>query len=117
MTRKTDRGRRGGKAIPRPLRAGSPASEFARRVGAAIRTIREAKGYTLDWASAQTGGLVSLQLWSIYELGATELKLKNALAIAGVLQVPLDVLLPEDLREPVRTGQFPTGYLAGLLSD
>jgi hypothetical protein len=103
MARKSDKRV---KPSPRPLRAGSPVSEFARQVGLAIRAVREAKGYTLDWASTQTGGLVSLQLWSIYELGATEVKLKNALAIARALQVPLEELLPEDLREPARTGAY-----------
>jgi transcriptional regulator with XRE-family HTH domain len=104
-------------AVPRPLRADSPISEFARQVGLAMRAAREAKGLTMSAASAYTGGRIGVSLWSIYELGATEIKLRNILLIAEALGIPLEALLPEGLRESARTGLFPPGYLAGLLAD
>jgi transcriptional regulator with XRE-family HTH domain len=55
-------------------------------VGAAIRAAREAKGLTMSAASAYTGGRIGVSLWSIYEIGATELKLKNAVRIARALR-------------------------------
>jgi transcriptional regulator with XRE-family HTH domain len=107
VTQKSNRDGKNGNAVPRPLRADSPISEFARQVGAAIRAAREAKGMTMSAASAYTGGRIGVSLWSIYEIGATELKLKNALRIARALTIPLELLLPDDLREAARTGTYP----------
>jgi transcriptional regulator with XRE-family HTH domain len=104
MTRKPDKGTKA--AVPRPLRADSPISEFARQVGVAIRASREAKGLTMSAASAYTGGRIGVSLWSIYEIGSTELKLKNAIRIARALAIPLELLLPDVLREPSRTGSY-----------
>jgi transcriptional regulator with XRE-family HTH domain len=112
MPRKSDKSAKA--AVPRPLRADSPISEFARQVGAAIRAAREAKGLTMSAASDYTGGRIGVSLWSIYEIGATELKLKNAVRIARALAIPLELLLPDDLREPSRTGTYPAEAAALL---
>lgn len=88
---------------------------FTRKVGQAIRDLRISRGLTLDAATSQTVGLVSLNLWSNYENGHTDPKISKLIAIAAALAVPVVDLLPEPLAEMCQTGKYDYNHMRAAL--
>lgn len=78
-------------------RAAPVRSTFAGKLGECIRTRRFARGLTLEAASDRTLGMVSLNMWSAYEMGEHRMRIDNFLMICAALECRPEEILPDVL--------------------
>jgi transcriptional regulator with XRE-family HTH domain len=80
-------------------RASPPPGTFAGRLGECIRARRFARGLTLEAASDRTLGMVSLNMWSSYEMGEHRMRIDNFLMICAALECRPEEILPDVLAQ------------------